>query len=398
MPYALKVLLLGGGLLAGFACTVVRGQEGTAPQGETEKAVEGENATLASISEGKGVQQLDWIEISKDGRHFVEKRTQRRFLIWGFNYDHDEQGRLLEDYWHDEWETVVEDFREMKGLRANVVRIHLQLPRFMSGPNQANPRNLERLGQLVSLAEEVGLYLDVTGLGCYHKQDVPEWYDVLSEQERWDVQANFWRHVATVCRQSPAIFCYDLMNEPILPGRKPETEWLAGELGGKFFVQRISLDLGERTREAVATAWVKHLSSAIRAVDDKHLLTVGVIPWAYVFPGAQPLFHGPEAGEPLDFVSVHFYPKAGDVAGALAALKVYDIGKPLVVEEFFPLKCSLKEASEFIEGSREICDGWISFYWGKTIEEYAATPDLKSKILAAWLRYFRDHPPWEKSP
>ncbi|MEZ5951814.1 MAG: cellulase family glycosylhydrolase [Planctomycetaceae bacterium] len=398
MPYALKVLLLGGGLLAGFACSVVRGQEGAATRGDTGKVVEVENVTPASRPDHKGMQRLDWIEISKDGRHFVEQRTQRRFLIWGFNYDHDEQGRLLEDYWHDEWETVVEDFREMKELRANVVRIHLQLPRFMTGPNQVNPQNLARLGRLVSLAEEVGLYLDVTGLGCYHKQDVPDWYDVLSEQERWDVQANFWRHVATVCRQSPAILCYDLMNEPILPGRKPETEWLAGELGGKFFVQRISLDLGERTREAVATAWVKHLASAIRAVDDKHLLTVGVIPWAYVFPGAKPLFYGPEAGEPLDFVSVHFYPKAGDVAGALAALKVYDIGKPLVVEEFFPLKCSLKEAAEFIDTSREICDGWISFYWGKTIEEYAETPDMKSQILAAWLRYFRDHPPGEKTP
>jgi hypothetical protein len=29
--------------------------------------------------------------------------------VWGVNYDHDskgENGRLLEDYWSDEWETV----------------------------------------------------------------------------------------------------------------------------------------------------------------------------------------------------------------------------------------------------------------------------------------------------
>jgi hypothetical protein len=29
------------------------------------------------------------------------------------------------------------------------------------------------------------------------------------------------------------------------------------------------------------------------------------------------------------------------VAGSLEALRVYELGKPLVVEEFFPLKCSI---------------------------------------------------------
>ena len=119
---------------------------------------------------------------------------------------------------------------------------------------QANENNLERLGMLVRVAEATGLYLDVTGLGCYHKQDVPAWYDALDEAARWDVQADFWRAVAGVCRDSPAIFCYDLMNEPILAGaKKKETDWLAGDFAGKHFVQRISLDLAGRTRIEVAS-------------------------------------------------------------------------------------------------------------------------------------------------
>ena len=92
------------------------------------------------------------------------------------------------------------------------------------------------------LAEQTGLYLDLTGLGCYHKQDVPAWYDALEESDRWDVQARFWKAVAGVCKDSPAIFCYDLMNEPVLDGGKGDG-WLAGEpLGGKYFVQRITRD------------------------------------------------------------------------------------------------------------------------------------------------------------
>jgi hypothetical protein len=340
---------------------------------------------------------LENIRVSDDGLHFVGATTGRPFVVWGVNYDHDDAGRLLEDYWEKEWTTVEEDFREIKALGANVIRIHLQLPNFMETADQPNAANLLLLGKIVRLAEHTGLYLDVTGLGCYHKQDVPQWYDELQEADRWAVQARFWQAVAKVCRDSPAIFCYDLMNEPILAGEKKEPEWLAGELGGMFFVQRITRDLAGRTREEVARLWVKCLTSAIRDVDQQHLLTVGVIPWAHVFKGAKPLFYAPEVGKPLDFVSVHFYPKKGEVDKAIDALKVYEIGKPLVIEEIFPLNSSIEEVDAFIEGSRKHADGWISFYWGKTISENEKQGDLKGAVIADWLRYFQSHAPHELS-
>ncbi len=336
---------------------------------------------------------LEWIAVSGDRTHFIASESGKKVIVWGVNYDHDGAGRLLEDYWEAEWQTVVEDFREIKALDANVVRIHLQLARFMETAEQPNRASLERLRKLVTLAEETGLYLDMTGLGCYHKQDVPKWYDALPEAERWNVQEQFWQAIAKTCRQSPAIFCYDLMNEPIVAGEKKETEWLAGELDGKYFVQRISLDLAGRTREAVAKAWVKKLAGAIRKIDDRHLITVGVIPWAQVFKGAKPLFYAPDVGEPLDFVSIHLYPKKADLENDLAALAVYEVGKPLVIEEIFPLNCSVDEAGAFINASKKHADGWISFYWGKTIEENKEAGTLQGAIIADWLRWFRDHSP-----
>lgn len=74
----------------------------------------------------------------------------------------------------------------------------------------------------------------------------------LERVERMSAQARFWKAVAEACAKSPAVFCYDLMNEPILPGKKIEAEWLTRELGGKHFVQRLSLDLKDRSREQVA--------------------------------------------------------------------------------------------------------------------------------------------------
>lgn len=331
---------------------------------------------------------LPFIQVSQDKTRF-EDSSGKAFRVWGVNYDHDDAGLLIEDYWHSDWPRVEEDFAEIVALGANVVRVHLQVAKFMSTADTPNETSLKKLAELVKLAERLHIYLDITGLGCYHKADLPSWYDPLDESARWQVQAKFWRAIADTCKASPAIFCYDLMNEPILPGDKPETEWLTGELGGKHFVQRLTLDLKGRTREQLAAAWVKMMSDAIREVDSKHLITVGAIPWAHVFPGAKPLFYAPSVSGPLDFVSVHFYPKAGEVQKALDALNVYKVGKPIVVEEFFPLSCSLEEAAEFIEKSQT--NGFVSFYWGKTIEQNEQAGDIRGAIIANWLKYFRDH-------
>ncbi len=341
-----------------------------------------------AVNDSSASRKLPWIKLSDDRKHLVGSEKVP-FRVWGVNYDHDDSGRLLEDYWGSEWDSVVEDFSEIKALGANVVRIHLQTGKFMSSPGKPNEAALLQLSKLIDLAEGQGLYLNLTGLGCYHKNDVPEWYDGLDESARWAVQARFWESIAKTAVASPAVFCYDLMNEPILPGEKPETEWLAGAFGDKTFVQRISLNLEKRSREQVASAWVRKMCDAIRSVDSQHLITVGVIPWAHIFPGAKPLFYAPSVGEPLDFASVHFYPKAGEVQRALDALDVYRVGKPIVVEEIFPLSCSLEEAAEFIDKAN--VDGFTSFYWGKTIEQNEKAGDIKGAIVAKWLRYFRQH-------
>mgnify|MGYP000638654615 CR=1 FL=1 len=70
---------------------------------------------------------------------------------------------------------------------------------------------------------------------------------------------------------------------------------------------------GEEEREEVAEAWVTTLVRAIRRHDPQHMITVGAIPWAMSFPGAKPLFYADGAGDSLDFVSVHFYPEAGEI-------------------------------------------------------------------------------------
>lgn len=329
------------------------------------------------------------IRVSKDGRGFAFNKSGQKFTPWGFNYDHDRTGRLLEYYWKAEWNTVAADFEEMKALGANTVRIHLQVSRFMISSQQVSQESLDRLARLLKLAQNTGLYVDITGLGCYDKPDVPGWYNALSEQERWRVQARFWQAIARTCRKSPAVFCYDLMNEPVIGGSGDANDWTPGAFGDRYFVQRLTLESKGRSSQQIAKAWVNRMVDAIRKEDRVHLITVGVIPWALTWTNAKPIFYSKEASENLDFVSVHFYPKSGEVDNALRALAVYDIGKPMVIEEMFPMTCSVEELDQFIDGSRRLVSGWIGFYWGKTIAEYKQDKrTIADEITLRWLEYF----------
>jgi hypothetical protein len=246
---------------------------------------------------------LDWVEVAADHSGFVLSESGKTFTPWGFNYDHDGDGELLEDYWDERWPAVESAFQEMKGLGANVVRIHLQFGKFMHSPTEPRRSSIDQLARLVKLAEATGLYLNVTGLGCYHKADVPPWYDKLSESERWQAQAVFWEAVAQTCA----------------------TNQIAGD---------------------------------------------------------------------LDFMAVHIYPEKANLDDAIETLKGFAaVGKPVVIEEIFPLKCDLDDLSHFIDESRQYAAGWIGFYWGQTPDQLRPATTIPQAMTLGWLELFQAKTP-----
>src|SRR5688572_32565665 len=107
-------------------------------------------ALLCSVSVGFAAPRLERVKVSADDRSFVLADSGKPFVPWGFNYDRDHKLRLIEEYWDAEWETVAADFREMKDLGANVVRVHLQFAKFMEGPDRPNARSEEHTSELQS--------------------------------------------------------------------------------------------------------------------------------------------------------------------------------------------------------------------------------------------------------
>lgn len=325
---------------------------------------------------------MEWIGISSEGNGFVTVPSGRPFHPWGNNYGN--KGGLIEDFWGTDWPTVKTDFQEMKRMGANVVRVHLQFGKFMLAPDKPNPASLDRLQHLLRLAEKNGLYLDLTGLACYRRSDVPAWYDKLSEAERWRAQARFWSAVAATGADSPAVFCYDLINEPVVStGDHQPDSWYTGELGGLNFLQYLNLDPAGRSLQEIAFQWLGAMQKAIRAQDSRHFITVGLLPFN---PGRDIL-------EKFDFVSVHLYPETGKVANALATLRQFTIGKPVVIEETFPLSCSAADLKKFLLDSRPYACGWIGHYNGESIAQLEALEksgkiSLQQSIWLAWERLF----------
>lgn len=337
---------------------------------------------------------LPLIAVSNDKVRFVETASQKPFVPWGVNYDHDEKGRLIEDYWHDEWAKVEADFQEIKALGANVVRVHPQFGKFMDTAEKPNEKNLDQLSKLLEIAEKNELYLNLTGLGCYHKADVPAWYDALDEKPRWVAQAAFWRAIAERCKNSKTIFCYDLMNEPVVPGgkRKPG-DWLGPPFAGKHFVQVVTLDQANRPRYEIAREWTKFLVNEIRKVDANHLITVGLVDWSLDRPGITSGFIPEKIAGPLDFLCVHIYPEKNKNEEALKTLAGFQVGKPVVIEETFALKCDIKQWRQFINESKPNAAGWFGFYWGATPAELKAGKTLGEAITAHFLDEFQKGPP-----
>jgi hypothetical protein len=329
-----------------------------------------------------GAAKMQPVRISPDNKGFIVGPAGEKFVPWGHNY----ASEGLEGPPSRPWEKIESDFVELKKMGANVARIHLQFPRFMDGPDKPNAAALKRLNQLLELAQKHGLYLDLTGLACYRPQERAAWYDAMSDEDRWATQGRFWESVAATCAKCPAVFCYDLANEPVVAGQRKDG-WYTGRLGGLDFLQRLSLDQRNRPLDEIALQWTRQMVAAIRKQDRTHLITIGMLPaW-----GVSPKAVGPE----LDFIAVHIYPETGKVDEAMRTLKRFDVGKPIVVEETFPLACGVPDLRQFLLRSRGLAAGWIGHYGLESPPELEALRQSKKLTLPqamylSWFDLFRE--------
>jgi hypothetical protein len=131
------------------------------------------------------------------------------------------------------------------------------------------------------------------------------------------------------------------------------------------------------------------MTNAIRRHDDRHLITVGLLPPDPTLGGHFSGFAPDQVVATLDFLAVHVYPRAKAVDAALDIVEEFDTDKPLLIEETFNLYCTADELEAFITGSRRIAGGWLGFYWGATPDDLDPPDDLPEAFTLDWLELFQ---------
>ncbi len=316
--------------------------------------------------------------ISVRGRRLYAGSTPWR--AWGMNWGVGDHSPVLE-YFDDPTSAklagLTAELRTAHRLGANSMRIYLELGQVMQTPDRARTNTLAALRNLLKAAEKERIYLDITGNLVWRPQRVPAWYDRLSEQSRWQVQANFWRAVAHTASSSPAVLCYELTSEPIVsegPG------YYLGELGGWTFVQSIAVRRGRNAR-TLARAWTRQLAAAVRSQDDRPV-TIGLLSSLH---GA---FAPANVADLLDMLVMHEYPQRGKAADSLALVRSFAaFKKPVLLGETYLLLTDEPTQRAFLLGANRDLVGALEFFDGRN-PDHMTVSTITDAVYQRSLRQF----------
>jgi hypothetical protein len=135
------------------------------------------------------------------------------------------------------------------------------------------------------------------------------------------------------------------------------------------------------------------MTAAIRKHDQRHLITVGLVWISIANPEVWSGFPPAEISAAVDFLAVHVYPESGKVNVALDTLRRYQTGKPVVIEETFPMNSSVPEWREFMVESRGIAQGWLGHYWSLSPQDLEGSPGGSAPLLLGQFDVFRSLKP-----
>ena len=385
-------------------------------------------AAWAPATANQDETEMGLIIVHPDGRGFVEQSSGRTFVPFGTNYYDPETGWAPKIWRRFDRTHVTRHFEVMRDLGVNCARIFLTAATFQPDASTVDEEALKKLDALIRIARRSGVRLILTGPD--HWEGSPAYWrpDRFAGEPALTALENFWRTVGRRYRGEPAIFAWDLLNEPHLPWlveswRPMWNNWLktryassenlkkawGGELReadswGQIAVPENTPQAGnprlldwQLFREHLADQWVRRQVQAIREADPTHLVTVGYIQWSYPLvrtgnPNLYSAFNPHRQAKWLDFISVHFYPLLGrpfenkenwdrNLAYLQSVLAYCHVGKPVVLGEFGwygggaprrqPALTEDEQARWIeaeIEASRRLAGGWLSWPFADTPE------------------------------
>lgn len=372
--------------------------------------------------------RMGLIATTPTGDGFVEVSSGQPYVPFGANYYDPKTGWPPKVWQQFDAERVRAHFEVMSRLGANCARVFVAAAAFQPDTDTVDEQALEKLDMLVRIARKAGIRLIVTGPGDWEGEPAYWQSDRFAGEEAARALERFWTVVGQRYRGEPAIFAWDLANEPQMPWSAPSwgprwNAWLQSKYTDRDGLKaawgaaldanepwggiQIPPDVAQRGNERLhdwqlfrahlADQWVQRQVRALRDADPTHLITVGFIQWSYpvIRPGDPSLycaFNPRRQAEWLDFISIHFYPLMGRPFGSrdnwlrnlayLRTLLAYcHAGKPVVLGEYgwygggAPVDRPYLDEDQQdrwiaaeIEASRHLAHGWLSWPFADTPE------------------------------
>ena len=369
---------------------------------------------------------MQLIVVTPDGQGFAERESGRPYIPFGTNYYDPHTGWAPKIWRQFDAQKVREHFQIMQGLGVNCARVFLAAATFQPAADTIDQQQLKKLDTLIKIARESDIRLMLTGPDHW-EGSVAYWKpDRFAGENSLQALEHFWQVIGERYKGEPAIFAWDLLNEPHLPWSVEQWHplwngWLketyktwdnlkiawGTELADANQWDEVTApaDVADANspklrdwqlfREELADRWVRRQVEALRKADPTHLITVGYIQWSYPLvrhgnPGRYAAFNPHRQAGLLDFITIHFYPTLGDPFGSeenwtknigyLQAVLAYcHAGKPVVLGEYGwygggavqnqPYLTEEQQArwiSAEIEASRELAAGWLSWPFADT--------------------------------
>ena len=245
-------------------------------------------------------------------------------------------------------EIIEKDFEIIQNIGLNTIRIFIPYEDF--GKANVKAEKLNKLQQVLDAAEKKQLQVVVTLFDFYGNYEILDW--TLTQRHAETIVSTFKDH--------KAILAWDIKNEP-------------------------NLDFESRGKHNVL-AWLKHMISLVKSIDQNHLVTIG---WSNM-ETANLLQNA------VDFVSFHYYDAAADFSRQYANLKAKVIDKPIVLGEFGQSSYggfwklftgSEKKQAAYFEKILQVLTAENSSYLAWTLYDFDEVP---SKVVGK--RPWRTHP------
>jgi hypothetical protein len=273
---------------------------------------------------------MELIQINQNNWGFIEKGSGKTFVPWGCNYYDPFTGWAPQLWRQFDPGRVAEQLDSLKTISCNVIRVFTTITNLLSSPRRVRKEGIAKMEKMLSLAADRDLRVIWSGPSLW--EGAPEWwkeqapYEAYARPDLIEAQSVAWRGIARAMSGHPALFAYELHNEPIAPWsptpamREKWARWRAQKatqapedlpIPDEPLRLSWSWDL-QRFREDLAVEYVARMVEAIRGTDDTHLITIGLhqksAPFDWYPPDPYAAFNPYRLEHLLDYHSVHFYP------------------------------------------------------------------------------------------